>query len=196
MRRLILMVVLASAASACSTGSETTSSAAVPGSTGTTGSDATSSTVDATTESASCVGVWELDSEAFFEMYNELASAEDQISFVGGRYVVTWNGDGTFTDERVDWTFEFPGIDDAGAMIMQSTGAGEWQLVGAETVVTAYELIDPQVSMIIDGEEFELPVTPGSLPSGLFSDDPTVVCTETVMMTSQDGYESVLARTG
>lgn len=181
-------------AAACSSGPEGgTSVATGVESTTTTAAEVTASSLP---ESASCVGVWELDSKAFFEMYNEIASAEDQIAFVDGAYVVTWNADGTFTDERVDWMFEFPGIEDAGAMIMNSIGAGEWQQVGTEASVTAYELTDPQISMIIDGEEFELPVSPGSLPEDLFGDQSMVSCTDTVMTTSVAGYVSTLIRTG
>jgi len=102
-RRLIPVLVVTLVAVACSSATEGgTSNAPSAEVTTTTGADATAPSVP---DSASCVGVWELDSEAFFEMYNEIASAADQIAFVDGAYVVTWNAGGTFTDERVDWSF-------------------------------------------------------------------------------------------
>lgn len=71
---------------------------------------------------------------AFFESYNETASAEEQIAFVSGTSTGTWNSDGTSVDRREDWTIEFPGLGDGSAMIFNTAGAGEWQLVGSETV--------------------------------------------------------------
>lgn len=60
----------------------------------------------------------------------------------------------------------------------------------------AYELTDTKLTMVLDGEEFDLPSTPGSLPAGLLDERQTVVCTDATMTISQGGLESTLERVG
>jgi len=215
MRRVMFLLAIVIAISACSSGADTATTTVPPGdesvasqaeesATTTTEVAATEEIVETMTTvsdavaggSTSCVGVWELDSKAFFDSYNETAAPSEQIDFVSGRYVVSWNTDGTFTDERVDWTFEFPGVEESGAMIMNSTGAGQWSDDGGEVVVASYELVETKISVIIDGEEFELPVTPGSLPAGAFDERTVTVCTESTMVSSGDGFVVTFDRIG
>lgn len=50
--------------------------------------------------------------------------------------------------------------------------------------------------MVLNGEQFDLPSTPGSLPAGLLDERQTVVCTDATMTISQGGLESTLERVG
>ncbi len=214
MRRAMFVLAVMFVLSACSSGTDTATST-LPAGDGTVVSEvdettttaeevATEEIVDTTTTvpdavpsgSASCVGVWELDSEAFFDSYNETAAPTERIAFLSGRYVVTWNADSTFTDERLDWMFEFPGMEEGGAMVMNSIGAGQWSDDGGEIVITSYELTEPRLSMILDGEEFELPVTPGALPAGAFDERTVAVCSDLTMVSSSDGVVVTFDRIG
>lgn len=144
----------------------------------------------------SCVGVWELDNEAFFAEYAGFADPGEAIKFVSGAYFVMWNADGTFTDERADWTMAFPEMPESGMMVMNSLGAGSWEADGSSFVSAGYALADARIQIIVDGDAVELPVDPGALPAGVFPDRGSVSCTATTMTVSAGGFESILHRQG
>lgn len=196
MQRFGLVLCAVLLASACSDGSTSTTvptTTSPASTTTTTEADASGSGAES---GMSCVGVWELDSEAFFETFNEVFSSSEPIEWAGGKYLVTWNADGTFSDVRDQWSLSFPNMPETGTMVLNSLGAGAWIDDGTSTRVTSYELTEASVSIVVDGEELELPAEPGGLPSGLFSVEPVVSCTESTMTVSDGEFESTLGLVG
>lgn len=87
-------------------------------------------------------------------------------------------------------------MQEIGTMMMDSTGAGQWGDDGPEIVMTRYELVDRKLSMIIDGEEFDLPVAPGSLSAAAFDERTVAVCTDSTMVSFADGITLTFGRAG
>lgn len=198
MKRIAVIISVGLIVVGCSSGSESSDSTVVPGGASTTVVDTTVAASNGSASdgsgTASCVGVWELDNEAFFVEYDTIAGAGEAIEFVSGAYLVTWNADGTFTDQRVDWTMSFPEMPETGMMVMNSLGAGVWEALSTSIVSSGYEITDAQLQIVSDGVAVDLPVEPGALPAGVFPEEASVSCTETTMTISAGGFESILHR--
>lgn len=214
MKRLVTIAALALVLAACSSSepaaTTTTTTSDAGGGAGTTSTTAATAATTTTTlagsgagsESlATCiVGTWELDAERFFETITESLADSDapgEFSIVGGVNRMTVRGDGTFTDERIGWSFAV--VTDFGIleMTVDATQSGEWSVEGDTIRTTITEAADPTYEMRIDGLPFEipggaLPIDPpdSSLPTG------SAVCNGDVLEVMVDGYTSYWMRTG
>lgn len=221
MKRLTLIVaVLAIVAAACGSSSDpetTTTSTSQPGASDTTTStaiaeDTTTTTTEAPVETsttleeasgdlASCVvGVWALDSQPFFEAIQDAlddATGGGEFNFVGGSYTLTVGADGTFIDERKDWSFE--GSTDFGdvQIVVNDRNEGTYTLEG-DVLSTTIDMGEPaEITILLDGVPFETPggVSPITPPDASFT-GATVTCTSDLLTATFEGSTSSWTRVG
>lgn len=214
MRRIAVTIVILLLAAACSSDGGTTTTTSPAGGTATettttlaaTTTQAvpettTTTTAAASSDLASCVvGVWELDSETFLAaVADEAGDAADigEFQFGGGSYRLTVGADGTFVDERIDWTLLV--VSDLGdlAVTINDRNEGTYTLEG-DTLSTSIDTGDPpEVTFLVDGVPLEFPAgaSPVQPPSAEFT-GATVTCAGDAMSAFFDGFTSTWARTG
>lgn len=211
MKRLMMLVAVGLLAVACSNpDTAETTTTGVDGATTTTavgGSSPTSSTTTSAPSEPSrggslqecMVGTWELDAAAFFEMITESTAGSDapgEFVHLGGVNQIVASADGTFVDQRIDWTFgvttEFGNLE----MTINQTRTGTWS--ASDDVITTL-ITDPgtrEFTMSVDGVPFEVPggVLPVDPPDSSI-DAGVATCTDSVLTVTVDGYASMWTRT-
>lgn len=217
MKRLVLIMSLMLVVAACSSGGDdpTTTTVAASGATDTTTTTAAPSTTTTTvapaetttttaapaSDLATCVvGVWELDSEAFLAAVSEgLADEEDagEFGFGGGSYSLTISADGTFIDERSDWTLEVTSDFGDLAVTINDRNEGTWTIDGDVLSTTLDAGEPPELAILVDGVPFEFPggAPPFEPPDAEFT-GATVECSGDAMSASFEGFTSTWMRTG
>lgn len=224
MKKLIALVaVLALVIAACGSDEAdetTTTTVAAGGDTTTTAADTTTTTAaDTTTTTAAdttttvgdassgdsalaecVVGTWELDSRDFFERLLEALPPEEQIGefeIVDGAYVLTVNGDGTFSNERVDWTFAVTSDFGDLQVRISSEQTGTYTIEGDQLTTRTDPGDPPEVEFLVDGSPFEFPggVQPIAPPEAEFS-GATVSCSGDTLTASADDFTSTWMRIG
>lgn len=208
----IVMLVVTSCSSSDSTDTTTTSSAGTV--TTTSGSGATTSTTTAATSSSSTtaapdasgplsdcvVGVWELDSQAFFDdLFAEISEAEGvgAFSFVDGRYLLTVGADGSIVNERDQWTFAVEADGSELQMRLSSRQTGTYTIENDVLSTTMQAGEPPTVEMLLDGEPFDIPggVVPIEPPEAEFT-GATVACNGDMLTATASGFTTTWIRTG
>ena len=211
MRRIAVAIAVLLAATACSASGDDTTTTTVPagaasGTTTTTVAvttttvagpeTTTTTTVAAGSDLASCVvGTWELDSDAFLAAVTEAAADEagdvGEFTFGGGSYRLTVGGDGTFIDERVDWTLLV--VSDFGdlSVTINDRNEGTYTLEG-DVLSTTIDMGEaPEVTFLVDGVPVEFPAgtSPVQPPAAEFT-GATVTCAGDAMSAFFDGFTS------
>ena len=215
MQRFAVIVVLAVVAVSCSSGDSdggattTTTVAGASGSTSSTSppSDSTSTTgVPDTTPPAGgggiddcIVGSWDLDSQPFFDTISESlggAEAAGEFRHVGGVYRITASADGTFVDQRIDWTFAV--VTDEGGLELSINHTQTGTYTVEDGIITTSIPAGggaPEVTMSIDG-------VPSNIPGGAIPIDPpdasfdsaVATCDDDTLVISYDGFTSTWNR--
>ncbi len=217
-RHASLFIAVAMVLAACSTAATdettttaTTSSASSGSTTTSQGDDgATTTSVDSTTTTsvgtandgvgACVIGMWELDAESFFEQLMASMPPEEQLgefSVVDGRYVLTVNADGTFSNEREDWTLGVRG--DFGDMEIRinSSQSGTYSLEGDQLSTTVAAGDPPVVEIFVDGLPMSLPggVSPVAPPEAEFS-GASIACQGDTLTATVNDFTSSWRRVG
>ena len=210
---LLLVVALAAcggspdgATATTSSGETTTSSSST-----TTVADTTTTTTSATTstsatagpgEGADClVGTWELDSEAFVASFQDVYGGTEisDSRYVEGQLLATFEPDGTFRDERQDWTWEMETAGGVFRMRVNGENHGSYAVDGERLSVTMEEIgVDVSMEMEMNGEGIELPGS-GDLPvePPVVEGSGTFTCSgDRFSLVSDEGVESHFTRVG
>jgi hypothetical protein len=184
----------------------TTTSSPDAGGSGTTSPESTTTTVGsdsdgASTELGECVvGVWELDAQSFFEQLLAAMPPDEQLgefAVVAGRYVLAINADGTFSNDRDDWTLSV--VSEFGELEIRinSTQSGTYVLDGDQLTTKVSPGDPPDVEFFVDGEPMVLPggVVPIAPPEAEFS-GARVSCEGDVLTATANDFTSTWVRTG
>lgn len=180
----------------------TTASAAGGGTTATSGESTTTTAASpANGDVSACViGVWELDAESFFEQLLAAMPPDEQLgefSVVDGRYVLTVNADGTFSNDREDWTLGVQSEFGAMEIRINSSQSGTFTLEGDQLSTTVAAGDPPDVEISVDGQPMNLPggVSPIAPPEADFS-GATVACQGDTLTATVDEFTSTWKRVG
>ena len=183
---------------------ETTTTTAAPSTTSTTAAPAettTTTTAAPSSDLTTCViGVWELDSATFLELIAaELAGEQGlgEFEFGGGSYSLTVAADGTFIDERSDWTLLVTSDFGDLQITINDRNEGTWTIDG-DVLSTALQTGDaPEITFLLDGEPVEFPggAAPVQPPAVEFT-GATVTCSDDQLSASFEGFTSTWTRTG
>jgi hypothetical protein len=182
---------------------------AVSDTTTTTGSVDSTTTTEGTTTTTSepsaslaecAVGVWELDSQAFFDDLIASMPPEEVVGeflLIDGAYLLTIGADGTVVNERKDWTF---GVDsDYGQLEIRinSVQTGTYTIDG-DVVTTSMDPAPPaDVRILVDDVPVSFPggVSPVEPPDAEFT-GATITCSGDVLTATADGFSSTWDRIG
>lgn len=220
MKRLAIVVSMLLVVTACSSDSaedSTTTTEAVSGgaaeqtttsttvaatsTTTTAAPEESTTTVDAAGQISSCVvGAWELDSEDFIAKVSEGLEDEADVGsfeFGGGSYSLTIGGDGTFIDERIDWTLVATSDFGEITIVINDRNEGTYSLDGDVLSTTIQTGEPPELAFLVDGEPIEFPggVSPVQPPEAEFT-GAVVTCSGDTMTASFEGYTSSWSRSG
>jgi len=220
MKRFAIVLSLALIVAACSsdpeadtttttaasggTVAETTTSTSAPTTTTTTTAapeETTTTTLDAAGQVSSCVvGRWELDSEDFVTKISEGLEDEADVGtfeFGGGSYSLTIGGDGTFIDERADWTLVATSDFGDFTIIINDRNEGTYTLDGDVLSTTLQTGEPPELVFLVDGEPFTFPggASPVQPPEAEFT-GAVVTCSGDTMTATFEGYTSMWSRSG
>ena len=209
---LMLMVALGAAACGSDDGAEdptpdtsTTQPSEQETTTTVTAASTTTSIVSTTTEpeatedTAMCVvGSWELDSEAFFDDLLATLPPDGQngeFSVVGGAYRITASADGTWVNERDEWTFAVSSEFGELQLTISDRQTGTWSIDGDVLSTTLEPGEAPEVSVLVDGAPVEFPAgtLPIEAPEAQFT-GAAITCTGDTMTASFEGFTSVWSR--
>ncbi|MCZ7532122.1 MAG: hypothetical protein M5U23_01720 [Acidimicrobiia bacterium] len=171
----------------------TTTSSATPETTTTTAAPATGGLADCV------IGSWELDAANFMDQISEsLADSEEpsELVYLGGVYRITADADGTFTDERIDFSF---GVEtDFGNMelTINHKQVGTYTIDGdtMSTVIPGGQGA-PDVQISIDGVPFDPPggIMPIEAPEASF-EAVTPDCGDNTMSVTSEGVTTIWNR--
>jgi hypothetical protein len=181
----------------------TTTASAAGGGTTTTSGESTTTTAASPANgdvSACVIGVWELDAESFFEQLLAAMPPDEQLgefSVVDGRYVLTVNADGTFSNDREDWTLGVQSEFGAMEIRINSSQSGTFTLEGDQLSTTVAAGDPPDVEISVDGQPMNLPggVSPIAPPEADFS-GATVACQGDTLTATVDEFTSTWKRVG
>ena len=210
MRRTALVSLVAAlvvAACSSSTSDSTTSpppTTTVDGEPSTTSAPTTTAAATSTIaegELSCIVGVWELDSTAFFE---EVAAdlggeaPEGPFVFVGGVFRLELRGDGTVVDEREDWTFGQISDDGVFEVAVSDRRVGTYTFDGATLAAETEPVGERSIAILLDGEPLELPENLVSAfePPELSLIDAEITCSGDTMSAVVDETTSKWGRVG
>lgn len=209
---VIIAAVITLVGASCSSGdaepaSTTTTGPATSTSDGAEASTSTAappSEAPATTaaEDVSCiVGVWELDSTAFFEEVAADLGGEAPAGpfvFVGGVFRLELKGDGTVVDEREDWTFGQISDDGVFEVAVSDRRVGTYTFDGATLAAETEPVDERSIAILLDGEPLELPENLVSAfePPELSLIDAEITCSGDTMSAVVDGTTSRWGRVG
>jgi hypothetical protein len=214
----LTIVVVALAAASCSSSddaegtttttgatSESTTSSTTNDSVGDTTTSSASSTTSGTGSSGSiaecAVGVWELDSQAFFDaVFGSIGSDEfaGELMYIEGAYRLTLGTDGSIVSEQDGWTFGVAGDDGDFQMRISSVQTGTYTVDGDTVTASMAPGEDaPEVEIFVDGEPF-------TFPGGAIPMDPpeadlaaaTITCSGNTLTANADDFTSTWMRTG
>jgi len=140
-----------------------------------------------------------LDTAEFFQtMLDELGDEGfEDIVVTGGTYALTIGADGTFIDERKDWSFtastEFGDVE----LVINDRNEGTFTLDGDVLSTTVDMGEPPDVTILIDGVPFETPggVSPITPPDASFT-GATVTCTADTLTSTYQGTSVGWTRAG
>lgn len=212
-RIVILMVVAALVAAACGSDGgtadpapDTTTTEPSRQETTTTVAAATTTSVASTTteaekaaDVATCVvGSWELDSEAFFDDLLSTLPPDEQIgefSVVDGAYRITAGADGTWVNERDEWTFAVSSEFGELQLTISDRQSGTWSIDGDVLSTTLEPGESPEVSVLVDGVPVDFPAgtLPIEAPEAEFT-GAAITCTGDTMTASFEGFTSTWSR--
>lgn len=197
---------------ACSSGDAalTSTTTTTPATSTSDGTEASTSTAAPPTEApattaaedVSCiVGVWELDSKAFFD---EVAAdfggeaSEGSFVFVGGVFRLELRGDGTVVDERQDWTFGQIGDDGVFEIAVSDRRVGTYTFDGATLAAETEPVGERSIAILLDGEPLDLPENLVSAfePPELSLIDAEITCSGDTMSAVVDETTSKWGRVG
>ena len=181
----------------------TTTTSAAGGATTTTSGESTTTTAASPANgdvSACVIGMWELDAESFFEQLLAAMPPDEQLgefSVVDGRYVLTVNADGTFSNDREDWTLGVQSEFGAMEIRINSSQSGTFTLEGDQLSTTVAAGDPPDVEISVDGQPMNLPggVSPIAPPEADFS-GATVACQGDTLTATVDEFTSTWKRVG
>jgi hypothetical protein len=181
----------------------TTTTSAAGGGTTTTSGESTTTTAASPANgdvSACVIGMWELDAESFFEQLLAAMPPDEQLgefSVVDGRYVLTVNADGTFSNDREDWTLGVQSEFGAMEIRINSSQSGTFTLEGDQLSTTVAAGDPPDVEISVDGQPMNLPggVSPIAPPEADFS-GATVACQGDTLTATVDEFTSTWKRVG
>ena len=144
--------------------------------------------------------MWELDAESFFEQLLAAMPPDEQLgefSVVDGRYVLTVNADGTFSNDREDWTLGVQSEFGAMEIRINSSQSGTFTLEGDQLSTTVAAGDPPDVEISVDGQPMNLPggVSPIAPPEADFS-GATVACQGDTLTATVDEFTSTWKRVG
>lgn len=201
----LLAVVVALAACGGSPDGATTTSSGETTTSSSTSTSAATSTTTATAgpgEGADClVGTWELDSEAFVASFQEVYGGSEisDSRYVEGRLLATFEPDGTFRDERQDWTWEMETAGGVFRMRVNGENQGSYAVDGERLTITMEEIgVDASMEMEMNGEVIELPGS-GDLPvePPVVEGSGTFTCSgDRFSLVTEEGMESHFTRVG
>lgn len=214
MKRTFITVVLVSLiAAACggTTGDTTTTTEAAEETTTTADSQETTSSSspsttttsapEATGGSANCLeGDWVLDNEAFIDqIFADLGGEEagfGEASPAGGDLGVSFEGNGKMTISRDDWGFVIESEDGSFKILISGDQTGTWSVDGDELSVSLDEGPPPDVttSLIVDGQEVQMPQSPIEVPSEAFSASSTFSCNGDTFSVATEEFTSTFIR--
>lgn len=212
MKRIFLTVVLVSLiAAACGgTTSDTTTTTAAGETTTTEGQETTSSSAPSTTSTsvpaatggdADCLeGDWVLDNEAFVsQVFTDVGGEEGgfgEASPAGGDLGVSFDDDGSFAVTRDDWGFVVESEEGAFKILISGDQTGTWSVDGDVLTISLDEGPPPEVttSLIVDGQEVQMPQSPIEVPAEAFSSSSTFGCDGDTFSVSTDEFTSTFNR--
>jgi hypothetical protein len=169
-------------------------------STPTTTAASTTTEPEAAGDVASCVvGSWELDSEAFFDDLLATLPTDEQVgefSVVGGAYRITAGADGTWVNERDEWTFLVTSEFGELQLTIDDRQTGTWSIDGDILSTTLEPGEAPEVSVLVDGAPVDFPAgaLPIEAPEAEFT-GAAITCSADTMTASFEGFTSVWSRT-
>lgn len=204
MKRFALIVSMLVLVAACSSDSDDTTTTAADDTATTTSvaDDAATTTTAAVAGVAECVvGVWELDSETFFATMLEQMPPDEQIGefvILEGRYLLTVNADGTFSNDRENWTFAVTSDFGDLQVRINSSQSGTYTIDGDQLSTATDPGDPPEIEFLVDGQPFQFPggTAPFAPPAAEFS-GATVSCSgDTMTAIGPDGFSSTWTRVG
>ncbi len=215
MKKSAIAAVVLLVAAACSSSSTDTTTTIAGGAGATTTTSAASDTTVTTTTTteappdepaadglAGCVlGTWELDSQHFFDQLADELAEEDEgaeFEYLGGAYQIAAMPDGTFTANRIDWSFG--AVSDFGEIeiTMNHLQEGTYTVDGgtmSTSIPAGGEPADLEIK--IDGVPFDFPggVNPIEPPDASF-ESAVPDCSDEALTVTADGYTSIWNRVG
>lgn len=213
MKKLAVVVVLAIVAVSCSSsgsddGSSTTTTVAVSGASTAPPSDSGSTTTTAVPTPPPAgeggldeciVGSWDLESQPFFDQIAASLAGSDapgDFEHVGGVYRITASPDGTFLDERIDWTFAVRTDDGDMELTINHTQTGTYTVEDGMMTTSIPSGGDaPEVAISIDGVPFNIPG--GTIrfdPPAVSLDSAVATCDGDTLTISYEGFTSTWSR--
>lgn len=152
------------------------------------------------------VGVWELRSQEFLDEI--VTTFADGVAIdwqhVGGEYLVTMNGDGTYLGERKEWQFRIATPE--GALVTTITSADPGTYEVEESIIHFNDLASEatvKLQIEVDGVLQDIPVVPDSQTvdtdslsgSGEFTCEGDVLTTALIDEEYPDGIKATFDRT-
>ncbi|MEX2133361.1 MAG: hypothetical protein WEB67_04385 [Acidimicrobiia bacterium] len=182
---------------------ETTTPAAAE--TSTTGETTTSAAETTTTVAASggddcLVGSWVLDDQAFFDQVfaemDEETTGFGEVTSVGGAFTTTFDSDGSIEAVRDDWGFSVATEEGTFNIVINGTQTGNWETDGSTLLLTLDEgdVFDVEASVVVDGEEIDLPSAPMELPSEALASSSEFSCSGDELSVTSEGITSEFDR--
>lgn len=219
MRRLtLLLMALALVAAACSPGddegteSTTTTVSGGDETTTTSGGDdgeettTTAAEVDETTttqapesQSESCVeGDWLLSTESFLatmeDIFSDAELGATEITPSEGTYMVSLDGDGTFTGVRDDWGFSVVTSDGTFHIRINGTEEGTWSADGSTmTVLITSSDVTTSSTVEFDGQTIQVPESPVDVPEAL-AESSSYTCNDNTLAVTTEGITIEMTR--
>ena len=150
------------------------------------------------------VWIWELDSETFVAAIQETFGGDPElqgttIEFAGGTNTTELEADGTFWNDRNDWSLGIDTPDGAIFITMNGIDNGTWSVDGDQiTISDVDQAAVVKMQAEVDGELVDIPFgSTGFVQTDVWLGTATYTCSgDTMTVTADEGIVSVFERTG
>jgi hypothetical protein len=213
-RAPLVFAALALVLTACAGGDTTDTTTTTALETSTTGDEVTTTiaasttSVDTTTSAPTAsgggegclVGDWELDDEKFFD--SVFASFGDGTAGVGdvvpgdGEFTITFGADGTIDAVRDDWGFTVQSGEGDFKIVIDGDQTGTWATDGSTLTLSLEEASTFEIttSLVVDGQEVELPQAPFDVPAEALSATSEYSCDNDTLLIITEEFTSEFNR--
>lgn len=176
-------------------------SSTTAGDTSTTTGAETSTTAGGSAGGDNClVGSWVLDDQAFFDQVfaeEDEEAAFGEVTSVSGEFTTTFNANGSVEAVRDDWGFSVVTDEGTFNIVINGTQTGTWETEGSTLLLTLDEgdTFEVEASVIVDGEEIELPSDAMEVPAEALSSSSEFSCSGDDLTVTSEGITSEFDRT-